>query len=400
MRKNRVGFYILTTLFMAFMFISVTYAWFTFSGNVGLGTSALVKSWFIEFKDGEAIIDNDIMISSNEIYPGMETIYEDITIDNKGDSDANLAIRINSARILNEEKLIPNVNITSEDIQDRLAHNYPFKINIEVADKVVEAGSSSHFAVSISWPLDSGDNETDTYWGNEAYKFTENEQAELAKDELYQVRRPINLDITVVAEQDVGEPTTLDSDYQFGDEILYDVVNNTNCSIISSNCIKTRVIDIANKNMDQYVTLLPSVRSMSSVSDFTNFDTNYSTLVSNWTVSNRKLTYKDILRIISKDVLNTTLQYGDTSDMIVGSILNDARSDALIQEAITNNGKFSYYNSYFPYLDSSACVWTYHNDAPYGLIRVDNQKSTLGSLASERTCKIVPIIVAPKSNFY
>ena len=64
--------------------ISVTLAWFAYSGIAKVATEIEVKSWLIEFEKNETTVSNNIVISLAEIYPGMDTLYETIKIKNRG----------------------------------------------------------------------------------------------------------------------------------------------------------------------------------------------------------------------------------------------------------------------------------------------------------------------------
>ena len=49
---------------------------------------------------------------------------------------------------------------------------YPFKIKIEKDDSLISEGTGDGtFTISLDWDFESGDDETDTTWGNKAYEF-------------------------------------------------------------------------------------------------------------------------------------------------------------------------------------------------------------------------------------
>ena len=101
--KKYLKLNVMSLFFIAISFISVTLAWFAYSGMAKVSTDIEVKSWLIEFEKKDKTVSNNIVISLSEIYPGMETLHETIKIKNKGDSDARLSASIVSARILDEE---------------------------------------------------------------------------------------------------------------------------------------------------------------------------------------------------------------------------------------------------------------------------------------------------------
>ena len=111
--KTYLKLNIMSLFFIAISCISVTLAWFAYSGIAKVATEIDVKSWLIEFEKGESTVSNNIVISLAEIYPGMDTLYESIKIKNRGDSDAKLSVSIVSARILEEEFDIENTELNS-----------------------------------------------------------------------------------------------------------------------------------------------------------------------------------------------------------------------------------------------------------------------------------------------
>ena len=173
--KAYIKLNILTLFFIAISSISVTLAWFAYSGIARVSTEIDVKSWLIEFKKNDTTISNDIVISLDDLYPGMTPVTETVKIKNKGDSNARLSYSILSARILDEQ--IEIENIEQDYIKDKLSHDYPFSININLSDNfILSQGEESEFELSVSWPLDSDNDKIDSDWGNLAYQFEVNEQ--------------------------------------------------------------------------------------------------------------------------------------------------------------------------------------------------------------------------------
>ena len=73
---------IMSLFFVAVSFISVTLAWFVYTGLSRVTTEVAVKAWYIEIdskkdKDKES---NNVVISLDDIYPGMEPLEEEIKI--------------------------------------------------------------------------------------------------------------------------------------------------------------------------------------------------------------------------------------------------------------------------------------------------------------------------------
>lgn len=192
----------LTSLFFVIVSsISVTLAWFAYSGLASVGTEVGIKAWYIEFEKDNEKLSNDIVISLADIYPGMETITETVNINNLGDSDAELKYSLVSARILDDIKEVGN-EVNSSDIETSLASDYPFHISINLSKQYVLAkGDSGTFEISISWPLDSQDDELDSLWGNRAYQFQQDELTKKELDTEYKLRPSIDIILKLTAEQ-------------------------------------------------------------------------------------------------------------------------------------------------------------------------------------------------------
>ena len=73
---------VMSLFFIAISSISVTLAWFAYSGIAKVSTEIEVKSWLIEFEKNEKTVSNNIVISLTEIYPGMKTLHESLKIKN------------------------------------------------------------------------------------------------------------------------------------------------------------------------------------------------------------------------------------------------------------------------------------------------------------------------------
>ena len=70
---------LISLFFIAVSFISVTLAWFAYTGIASSGLNVDIKAWHIEF-NGESKASNVITIPLSNIYPGMETVVESVNI--------------------------------------------------------------------------------------------------------------------------------------------------------------------------------------------------------------------------------------------------------------------------------------------------------------------------------
>lgn len=391
--------------FVVLSFISVTLAWFAYSGLANVATEIDVKSWYIELeKDGEKV-SNKIVISIDEIYPGMNTVTEIVDIKNLGDSDAQVNYSIVSARILGNEKdnyIVDDITVLSDYVEDILSHEYPFHISINLTKGyVLSKGENSSFEVSISWPLDSDNDELDSLWGAEAYKFQKSEEEKKEADINYQVRPSIQVVIEVIAEQYLKIDSASDPRYNLGDMILFDVINNQVCTIISSTCIETYVIDVNNTLGDETVTLLPNPNTTYISDIYSNYNSTLSTLVNDWTVNTRPLLVEDLLKIVSTDVLNSVLIRENISNLIIGNLTYGNRMEEEISKAVGYNGYYHFNNGKFGFLSTTNCYWTnsiYNTDNSFAVKISDENNTKIYGEVNTSSCNIVPVILANKAN--
>lgn len=160
-------------IILIFLLIFNTYAWFIYATRVSADLSVHVSSWNVEFVTGQGDIITNIEILVDRIYPGMETFERTIEVHNKGETKAVLDYEIESLKIMDETyEVNEETGLTTQDIENRIKTEYPFKINIEKNDNQLEQGSKDgYFKITVDWPFDSGDDEKDTMWGNKAYEY-------------------------------------------------------------------------------------------------------------------------------------------------------------------------------------------------------------------------------------
>lgn len=161
----------LKTIFVLLLLLSAnSYAWFIYSSKVTSGVTAQVRSWNITFRTENTELSEYINFDVSEIYPGMTTYTNSITINNNGDESAKFSYEIEEANILGTQ-YNKSASNPSSSIENRLTNSYPFKISLQTNGNVINAGGSLVFTLNVSWPYDQGDDVTDTYWGNLAYNY-------------------------------------------------------------------------------------------------------------------------------------------------------------------------------------------------------------------------------------
>lgn len=399
LRLNLMSLFLITV-----SFISVTLAWFAYSGRATVGAEIDVKAWFIELENNGEKVSNQVTISLSNIYPGMETMDEVYKIKNLGDSDAELKYSIISARILDDDNnnYIVGEDSTSEYVEDLLSHEFPFSININLSKNyVLSKGEESYFNISISWPLDSGTDLIDSQWGNKAYNFQVNEANKKELDSNYQIRPSIQVAINLTAEQFLENSQSSDVRYNLGDELLIDVINNRRCESISPTCIKMYVIDSNNTFGDNRINLLPNPYGSYESGNYYEYHDLFSNITETWNVTTRSLNVEDLIKIISRDVTSSILARENISDKLIGNLNYQSRINSELAKAISGNGTYKFLNERFPYLVSADCYWmetNYNDDKAFALKKsTDIYTEIFGKLKSD-TCKVIPVVSIEKIN--
>ena len=401
--KTYIKINFVSLILVVLSFISITMAWFAYSGLSKVATEVNVKAWNIEMKKGEDKVSNTVAISFSDLYPGMETKSEIIKISNLGDSDAIINYDIVTARILgdNSDNYSPSKTITSEYIEDALSHSYPFKINISVNKKHIIAGSKEDalFEVSVSWPLDSDNDALDSLWGNKAYEFQNSEISKHNANSSYQIRPSIQIILNLNAMQYVDGDNEDDINFEPGSMVLFDIIMNKKCTTLSNTCLKTYVIDSNNKVSDTKVSLMLDTYNEYKLTTYSNYITDFNNLTKNWNVPVRTLKVEDLLPIISNDVTKSFLVRPNLSDMIIGNMSKDSRVTEMINTAKNYNGYFKFDSARFTYLSSSICYFVeneYDSNNAFAVKRIDENTSYIYNELKTNTCNIVPVIEVDK----
>lgn len=397
-RKAYLKLNLMTLFFVAVSFISITLAWFAYSGLITARTEINVKAWNIEFnKDGTAV-SNELSIVLNDIQPGMETISEKIDIKNLGDTAAAVSYEISSARILDE-------TLTEDDqdaLKDMLSHNYPFHIDMSLSNNYIHANDGiGEFNIAVSWPFESDNDKADSEWGNKAYDFQKSEAEKKEEDSSYHARASLRIEISLKAVQYLDENDAIDHNYRTGSIVLYDVVNNKKCSTLSNTCLKTYVIDKDSRLSDTSVHLLPDLYSTYITGTFAEYTTKLSELTSSWTVTNSPLKVEDILPIISNDITSSIIMRPNLSNEVIGYLNYGTRLEEQINKVITYNGNYRFTNTTYPYFSTTKCYWlntTYNDTKQFALKKMDETYSKIYGEDKTTECSIVPVLEVSKKN--
>ena len=172
-------------IFLIVLLAGNTFAWFIYATKINTDLSVHVRAWNIVFESGQNELSNDVTVTVDSIYPGMDDYEYSITAYNHSDVSASMTYQVLSARILDDEYItaeekqrlgltITGDEPTSDEIEEMLAEDFPFTIAFTTSDDTIASGTGSEtYTISIVWPYESNDDETDTYWGSAAYTYKE-----------------------------------------------------------------------------------------------------------------------------------------------------------------------------------------------------------------------------------
>ena len=186
--KNRVT--IRTLFLLAITLIFNTYAWFLYVTTVSSSITAHVDSWHVQFKVDDEIVEHEFPINIDHAYPGMANHVKTVSIINDGEKDASIGYVIKSVRIfdqlyvatdqLDTGETVPTgaTGMQSSALLNKIQNDYPFYLNIESSEDVVSADDEGTLTITFAWEYESGDDETDTDYGTQAYDFYESNPTE------------------------------------------------------------------------------------------------------------------------------------------------------------------------------------------------------------------------------
>ena len=161
-------------LIFAILLLSVNaYAWFVYVTRIDASITAKVRSWNVMFEVHDTNIASEVTFSVGEMYPGMPDFNDYATIVNNGESAGEVFFTIKRVKIF--DSVYDSTNYSQGELIDLLTANYPFVIDISLTNNMVLPGRTEYFNIDITWPYESGDDATDTYWGNYAYTYLQND---------------------------------------------------------------------------------------------------------------------------------------------------------------------------------------------------------------------------------
>lgn len=168
---------------LALLLVANTAAWFIYVNTVSNSIDVKVKSWRIDFTDGETPVSQLVSFTVDSVAPGMTTYTHSIRAHNYSDVSANVTYKILQARIMNDTyytvegrtesgQQLDGTELTSDQLINKLANDYPFTITFSISSDTINAGNGvASFNIQLEWPYEAGHDENDTIWGINAYNF-------------------------------------------------------------------------------------------------------------------------------------------------------------------------------------------------------------------------------------
>ena len=170
-------------IILALLLVVNSFAWFIFIDTVNNKIDVRVKSWRIDFTEGDVPVTQLVNITVSDVMPGMDEFNHTVSAYNYSEVNATVEYTVLEAKVMDEDyvtaegkadrgQAVDGTELTSAQLINKLATYYPFTITFSVSsvNMTAETGSSD-FMVEVQWPYESGNDTWDTYWGMKAYEY-------------------------------------------------------------------------------------------------------------------------------------------------------------------------------------------------------------------------------------
>lgn len=163
-------------LLLIVLFAFGSYSWMVFVTKVSTGLTAHVTAWNFDFISEDESVSTEIVFDVDQIYPGMDDFLQVVTVKNNGELEGELTFEIKKMVVLGQI-YEQSETITAEDLMNMMKNDFPFEITVEVDGQdsnIISVGGETKVNIKLIWPFDSGNDELDTKWGEDAYEFYKN----------------------------------------------------------------------------------------------------------------------------------------------------------------------------------------------------------------------------------
>ena len=173
-------------LLLIVLLVSNTFAWFIYNTQVDNKIDVHVRAWRIVLTKEDSQISDYVTFNVQNVYPGMTDYTDSLKVYNQGEVGATLRYTIMSANILGTEYISKegraekgenavDTDLSSSDLEQKLASDYPFKISFKMGkDSLAAEEDETTYTLTVTWAYESGDDAMDTYYGNLAYDYIHN----------------------------------------------------------------------------------------------------------------------------------------------------------------------------------------------------------------------------------
>ena len=173
-------------LLLIVLLVSNTFAWFIYNTQVDNKIDVHVRAWRIVLTKEDSQISDYVTFNVQNVYPGMTDYTDSLKVYNQGEVGATLRYTIMSANILGTEYISKegraekgenavDTDLSSSDLEQKLASDYPFKISFKMGKDILAAEEDeTTYTLTVTWAYESGDDAMDTYYGNLAYDYIHN----------------------------------------------------------------------------------------------------------------------------------------------------------------------------------------------------------------------------------
>ncbi len=185
-RRKRRRLKLKTLFLLSLTLIFNTYAWFLYVTTVSTNMTVHVDAWSVNFEVGDEVIEDDFVFEIDHAYPGMDDIEKTVTVNNSGEKDATLSYVITTVRIFDDVYIVKDelsqeekdqltgneIEKTAEELKKMLEEDFPFKITVSInSNDLTMNGGEATINVKFTWEYESGDDELDTKYGVDSFKY-------------------------------------------------------------------------------------------------------------------------------------------------------------------------------------------------------------------------------------
>jgi len=129
----------------------------------------------------------------------------------------------------------------------------------------------------------------------------------------------------------------------------------------------------------------------------------FSEIANNLAANETSLSAEQVLKAVSHDLVDTSIEIPNTSKRILGNINYGIRTTTILNNISQLHGKITFNKDVFNYLSSETCIWTStpYNDTLAYALKLENG-NTIKLYGEDRNalCKVVPVIIKNKQDIY